>query len=326
MENNPKEMSRVKRNKNEKKKRKWPKIILILLLFLTAILLYGYIRIRRTTDTIHTDLSQEEFEKENHASRDKGKVKLKEEPFSILLMGIDTGDKGRVDRGRSDTMMVLTVNPASKKTTVVSIPRDTRTKIIGKGYDDKINHAYAFGGPSMAMNTVQNLLDIPVDYFVSVNMKGIQQIVDAVGGVTIKPTLTFNQDGYSFTKDQAQKVNGPEALAYSRMRKRDPEGDYGRQARQREIVLAILNKAASFESILNFESVLKTMENNVQTNLEFNEMLTISVNYLPALSNVKEIQMQGEGRKIKGIYYAIIPEEKKQEIGNELRRELELEE
>ena len=152
----------------------------------------------------------------------------------------------------------------------------------------------------------------------------MQQIVDAVGGVTVKPEISFSQDGYSFVQGQSQKIDGAAALAYSRMRKQDPEGDYGRQARQRELVLAILDRATSFESILNFESVLKTMENNVQTNLHFNDMVTISVNYLSALSNVEQIQMEGEGTKINGIYYAIISEEEKSKISNELKKELEI--
>ena len=110
------------------------------------------------------------------------------------------------------------------------------------------------------------------------------------------------------------------------MRKKDPQGDYGRQARQRELVKAILDKAASFGSILRFESLLETAENNLQTNLKFNEMLTISVNYLPALTNVKEIQMQGEGKKIDGIYYDIVSEEEKESISQELKAELDLSE
>lgn len=323
MENDSNSLSRVERRKEKKKK--WPKILLIILLLFGLVLSYLYVRVRMTSDSIHRDLSEEEYQKEEHEGRVNGKVNLqKKEPFSILLMGIDTGDKGRIDRGRSDTMMLLTVNPKNKKTTILSIPRDTLTEIVGKGKEDKINHAYAYGGPTMAMNTVQKLVDIPVDCFVSVNMKGIQQIVDAVGGVKVTPTLTFNQDGYSFIEGEERLVDGPGALAYSRMRKKDPKGDYGRQARQRELVKVILDKAVSFGSILRFESLLETAEDNVQTNLKFNEMLTISVNYLPALTNVKEIQMQGESRKINGIYYDIVSEEEKQSIQKEMKKELEL--
>ncbi|MBD9758662.1 LCP family glycopolymer transferase, partial [Enterococcus faecium] len=79
----------------------------------------------------------------------------KQESFSVLLMGIDTGDLGRVHQGRSDTMMVATVSPEDKQTTIVSIPRDTYVDIVGRDTKDKINHAYAFGGAAMAMDTVQ---------------------------------------------------------------------------------------------------------------------------------------------------------------------------
>lgn len=325
MDKNINEMSRTERLKSKKKKkRRWPLVLLVIFLIFTSVAVYGYMRLKQTTDAIHTDLSDEEFVQEKHPSREKDKINLNgEEPFSILLLGIDKEGEG-LDRGRSDTMMVMAVNPKNKKTTLVSIPRDTRTEIIGKGFDDKINHAHAFGGAGMSMNTVQNLLDIPIDYFVSVNMEGIQQIVDAVGGITVTPTLSFNQSGYSFVQGQPTTVNGEAALAYSRMRKQDPQGDFGRQERQREIVLAVLTKAASFDSILNYQSVLKTMENNLQTNLEFNDMVNIFLNYSSSLSNINQIQMTGEGTRINDIYYLNVSDEDLSEISSELKKELEI--
>lgn len=312
-------LSRTERM-NQKKKRRWPRIVLVVLLLLGSVLTYGYYRLQQTSETIYSEIA-----KDSHPSRENKEVDLKDKkPFSILLMGIDTGDMGRVDKGRSDTIMLMTVNPTNKKTTIVSIPRDTRTEIIGRGVQDKINHAYARGGPTMAINTVQNLLDIPVDYFVSVNMAGMQQIVDAVGGISVTPGLSFNQDGFSFVEGQKIKVDGAAALAYSRMRKQDPQGDFGRQERQREVVSAILKKGASFDSILNFQSVLKTMEANLQTNLEFNQMVSIFMNYSSSLSTIDQIQMTGEGTKINGIYYLEIPEESIAEISSELKRELEI--
>lgn len=319
MGDNLKGMSRTERIKSTKKRR-WPRVLLVVALLLGSLLTYGYYRLQKTSETIYSEIATD-----NHPSRDKEEVNLKgKKPFSILLMGIDTGDIGRIDRGRSDTMMVMTVNPTAKKTTLVSIPRDTRTEIIGKGIDDKINHAYFFGGPTMAINTIQNLLDIPIDYFVSVNMAGIQQIVDAVGGILVTPTLSFQQDEFYFEEGQEVKLDGAAALAYSRMRKQDPEGDFGRQERQREIVLAILKKGASFDSILNYQSVLKTMENNLQTNLEFNEMVSIFVNYSSSLSNINQIQMTGEDLMINDIYYLQVPDETLLEISSELKTELEI--
>jgi anionic cell wall polymer biosynthesis LytR-Cps2A-Psr (LCP) family protein len=86
------------------------------------------------------------------------------EPFSILLAGVDTGDLGRSDQGRSDSMMVVTINPKQKKSTIVSLDRDILANIVGYGTDDKLNHAYAFGGVKMSMDTIETLLDIPIDH------------------------------------------------------------------------------------------------------------------------------------------------------------------
>lgn len=323
MENNTREMSR--RNKKHNKKRKkggrgclW--FFLILLLLGVGVLVYGYFELRQTTDTIFSDPGEETM---RHTSREEQDVNLSgDTPFSVLLMGIDTGDMGRVDSGRSDTMMVMTVNPNTDRTTLVSIPRDTYTEMVGRGTDDKINHAYAFGGASMAINTVQNFLDIPIDYYVSVNMQGIQQIVDAVGGITLTASSSFSQSGHSFVEGQSTQMDGEMALAYSRMRKDD--GDYARQGRQREVVLATVNKIASFNTILNYQSVLQTMEDNVATNMAFDEMVNVFLNYQDAISNIEEVQINGSGTRMGGVYYEIIPEEEVNSISQQLRNELEI--
>lgn len=325
MENDTNEYSRRDRKNNGKKKKRrgrgclW--FFVIVLLIGLGLGIYAYFEIRSTTDTIHDDVTDDTIV---HTSREKDKIQLNQKtPFSILLLGIDSGDKGRIDRGRSDTIMVMTVNPNTGKSTLLSIPRDTYAEIVGKGFQDKINHAYSFGGPAMSMNSVQNYLDIPIDYYVSVNMKGIQQIVDAVGGITLTPSRSFNQDGFSFVEGQPTQMNGEMALSYSRMRKLD--SDYGRQGRQREVVLETLNKIASFNSVLNYQSVLKTMEDNVLTNLTFDELVSVFLNYRTALTNLEQIQLQGSGQRMGGIYYEIIPEEQLQEVRQELKAQLEIE-
>ncbi|RKJ22727.1 LytR family transcriptional regulator, partial [Butyricicoccus sp. 1XD8-22] len=95
------------------------------------------------------------------------------------------------DRGRSDSIIVMTVNPKTESIDMLSIPRDTRVEIVGKGVDDKINHAYAFGGVEMSMNTVEKFLDIPIDYYIKLNMEGFKEIVDAVGGVDVNNDIDF---------------------------------------------------------------------------------------------------------------------------------------
>ena len=141
-----------------KKKRKWPKYVLIaLLLALIAGGIYAYSVYSNFTTTL--DTMHEPVEREQPSVERTDIVEFdQQDPFSVLLLGVDERED---DRGRSDTMVVMTVNPETQSTKMVSIPRDTYTEIIGRGTTDKINHAYAFGGIEMSMNTTENLLDIP---------------------------------------------------------------------------------------------------------------------------------------------------------------------
>ena len=145
----------------------------------------------------------------NTDKRTKDLALSDQEPFSILMLGVDERDG---DKGRSDTMIVLTVNPQKKSVKMLSIPRDTRTEIVGHGTQDKINHAFAFGGAKMSMDTVENFLDIPIDYYMKINMEGFKDIVDAVGGVTVQNDLDFSSDGVHFAKG-SHTLNGKDALS-----------------------------------------------------------------------------------------------------------------
>lgn len=244
----------------------------------------------------------------------------KQESFSVLLMGIDTGDLGRVDQGRSDTMMVATVSPEDKQTTIVSIPRDTYVEIVGHNTTDKINHAYAFGGAAMAMDTVQNYLDIPIDHYVSINMMGLKELVDAVGGIEVNNDITFSQDGYDFTIGKTT-LDGDQALAYSRMRYEDPNGDYGRQERQRKIVEGIARKVLSS----NYQSVLNALETNMRTDMSFTDMRKIAFDYRDAFGTIKQDQMQGEGFMQDGISYQRVSDQELERVQKELKDQLNLE-
>lgn len=276
-----------------------------------------YSDVASTTDEVYQDVDKEE-------ARQKPVEIGNKEPFSVLLLGVDTGDLGRTEQGRSDTMMVVTVNPNTEQTSILSIPRDTYTEIVGRGTMDKINHAYAFGGVSMSINSVQKLLDIPIDYYVEVNMQGVKDIVDTLGGVQVTPPLSFNYEGYTFTEGQSVTLDGDTALAYSRMRYDDPNGDYGRQGRQRQIIVAAMRKAASLSTITNYQGILGALENNMQTNLTFDNMVSIFNDYRGAASNVNQIQLEGAGTKIDGIYYAIVDDADLSETSTLLKEQLEI--
>ena len=123
-----------------------------------------------------------------------------------------------------------------KKAQLLSIPRDTYTEIVGMKTYDKINHAYAYGQAKMAINSVEKLFDTNIDFYMEINMSGLMEFVDAVGGIEVTSPLTFTYEGRSFEEGKTELLDGESALRFARMRYDDPEGDYGRQKRQRIVI------------------------------------------------------------------------------------------
>lgn len=290
----------------------------VLILVVLAVLgVFFYNDIRSAFNGFQQTISQENLRQQpvNLAAGD---------PFSVLLLGIDSGDFERTDQGRSDTIMLSSVNPHNNQTTILSIPRDTRVYINEVGYEDKLNHAYAYGGAGAAVNAVQSLLNVPIDYYITVDMAGLQQLIDAIGGIQLTPSIDTYQDGYQFIAGQTLIVDGAGALAYVRNRQDDPRGDYGRQARQREVVLATLNAVGSIDSLINYRPLLGTLEQAVTTNLSFEQLMTFFQNYRNVADSVIEEQLNGEGVTIDNIYYEVIPEAELNRVQQLLRGELEL--
>lgn len=320
------ENRRTKKRKKRKKKSPLNKFLLSLLGILSIITLAGifviwrvYSDVRSSTDAMYEEVEGQEQRRQTPVVVDEG-----EEPFSVLLMGLDTGEFGRIDQGRSDSIMVMTINPNTDNATMISVPRDTYTEIVGHGTEDKINHAYAFGGVPMSINTVQNLFDVPIDYYVSVNMEAIQEIIDSVGGIEITPPLTFTHTDFSFIEGQTTHMDGTKALAYSRMRYDDPKGDYGRQERQREVLETTIKKFATLDSIMNYRTILNSLSSNMQTNLTFDDMLNVFTKYRDSADSIDQVQMTGSGKKMDGVYYEFIPEEEVQRVSTILKTELEI--
>ncbi|WP_462410753.1 polyisoprenyl-teichoic acid--peptidoglycan teichoic acid transferase TagU [Neobacillus sp. Marseille-QA0830] len=304
---------------DKNKRRVWPKVVgIILLVFVIGGGAYAYTvyhSLKTAVVTMHQPIERKQSEK-----REEPVVFEKKDPFSVLMLGVDEREG---DKGRSDTIIVLTVNPNNKSVKMLSIPRDTRTEIIGKGKEDKINHAYAFGGVPMAMDTVENFLNIPIDYFIQINMEGFQDIVDAVGGVKVQNDLDFTNDNIHFAKGEIT-LNGDEALSYSRMRYDDPRGDFGRQARQRQIIQAIIHEGMSMSSLTNFSDIFTALGKNVKTNLTFDQLVDIQMNYKDAGSSIEQLEIKEQGTTINDIYYGLVSAEEKQRVQNELKAQLEL--
>ncbi|MCM3240434.1 LytR family transcriptional regulator [Heyndrickxia oleronia] len=307
----------------EEKKSRKKKILIIVFSILGVFILGGgafaysvYHNINQTAKKIH----QPVVKREQPVKREK-EVTLKErDPFSVLLLGVD---KRKNDKGRSDTIIVLTVNPNKKSVEMLSIPRDTRTEIVGKGTIDKINHAYAFGDVEMSMDTVEKFLGIPIDYYVMVNMQGFKDVVNAVGGVDVKNDLEFTAGKETFAVGDLH-LNGSQALKYSRMRHDDPRGDFGRQMRQRQIIDSILEKGASISSLWTYDDILDAVSKNLKTNLTLDDMVDIQSKYKDLRHNIKQFQINGDGKMIDGVWYYLVPEEERQAVSNRLKEHLEL--
>ncbi|WP_280770601.1 LCP family protein [Salipaludibacillus daqingensis] len=289
----------------------------LLLVFLVAVGGYGfylYKSVQSTIDTqMHTTLDREKTDK-----RDIEVNMDEKEPLSFLLLGVDAEES---TTGRTDTMMVITVNPNDQSMKMVSLPRDTRMEIVGRGFEDKVNHAYAFGGADMAIATVENYFDIPIDYFLTVNMEGFKEMVDSVGGVTVYNDFDFRQSGYDFHEGE-NFLDGDQALAYARMRKEDSRGDLGRNDRQRQIVNGMIKEGAQFSSITRAESILDAIGGNMVTNLTFDEMVKLQSNYRDARHNQETYEIEGSGETIDGIWYLMVPDEERQRISGELQAHL----
>jgi len=249
------------------------------------------------------------------AAPDEQKVEPQgEKPLSILLFGVD---KRGADAGRSDTIIYLVSNPELRQTLMFSIPRDTRTQIADIGGQDKINHAYAFGGMSSTVRTVESFLATPIDYYVKVDMEGFLNIIDSLGGVVIDNERAFSYEGFQFQKGKIA-LDGKMALAYARMRHDDPEGDFGRNKRQQLIIQQLMNKAKEISTVNKLDKVLADVGASVKTNLTFDDMKNLMFHYKAALDQVHVLRINGQGEMLNGIYYYAVPEEERSRIKSQI--------
>lgn len=254
---------------------------------------------------------------QSNKGNDQGKVNGLA-PFTVLMLGVDQREH---DRGRSDTMIVLAVNPQKKSVLMFNIPRDTRVVIPGRSGMDKINHAYAYGGVELSIGTVEQFLDYPIDYYVKANMEGFTHIIDMIGGVQVNSPMAFQYEGTSFDKGLLQ-LNGEDALKYCRMRYDDPRGDLGRNARQRAVIQSVMHNAVSLSGITHFRGMLSELGDSVKTNMTFDQMKKLISNYKPQTERFTTTEISGTGSMIGGLWYYMVNDTERARIHNQLKEEL----
>lgn len=239
------------------------------------------------------------------------------EPFTILLMGIDSTDevlsKNAIANG--DTLILITFNPKTLNATMLSIPRDSYVPIAcwsGRP-ENKITHAAAYGNDCM-INTIENYLDVNIDYYAKINFKGLVKLVNAVGGVEVDVpkelcTDDSSRGGQVCIKEGHQTLMGEEALVFARNRKQLANGTFGREAHQQEIIKALINKIKGIKDVTKFIEILNTVSDNLDTNLTTKQILSFyniakdiikkSLSSDEAeLINIQQLFLDGDGQMI----------------------------
>lgn len=211
-------------------------------------------------------------------TKETGSIVSPENKINIMVMGVDERSD---DVGRSDTLFVMTVDMKTKEVAMLSIPRDTRVKIPGNGWD-KINAAYAYGGQKLSQQAVENLLGIKIDHHIVINVTGFKKIIDAMGGVTIdvEKRMYYNDpyddDGGLLIdlRPGVQHMDGNTAIQY--VRYRDEEGDIGRVARQQKFLKAVLTEVASPSVITKIPAIIREVSSVVKSDMSTSEMLNLA--------------------------------------------------
>lgn len=260
-------------------------------------------------------------------------------PFTILLMGVDVdaATRGGGWEGRSDSMILVTVNPQTQKTTMMSLTRDIMVELANEdgtssGTVEKLNHAYSYGQAPMTIATVEKMMDIKIDRYVQINMDGLMSLVDALNGITVNNTLGFpisieaQEPAYTATVAPGEQlINGSQALVYARMRYDDPEGDLGRQKRQREVIGAIVKKLLQLDGFTQYKKILDAVSTNLQTDIEITTgTLPSLLGYRDSLNTIESYQLDGEGEMVDGLSYQIPTSQHLLEMQNVLKKSLGL--
>ncbi|UOR11661.1 LCP family protein [Halobacillus amylolyticus] len=277
---------------------------------------------------------------ESHQSLERGEksdmrnteVQPEFDNTSILFIGVDdsnTRSNGNPTghTSRSDALVLATFNDDDKSVKLLSIPRDSYVYIPEVGYRDKITHAHAFGGTDATVKTVENFLNVPVDYYVRLNFNSFIEVINSLGGVKFDVPFELTEQNSEDEEDAIhleegyQTVTGEEALALVRSRQYD--SDLARGQRQMKMIEAIIEKASQIGSISNYGDVIDSIGNNLKTNLTFSEMTAYKDYVLQQDGlNFEEMQLEGEGGYINGGWYYQVDQMSLLNIQNTLQAHL----
>lgn len=228
--------------------------------------------------------------------------------INIALFGIDAQDG---EAGRSDSIIIATIDTTHKKLKLTSIMRDSYVTIADRG-QDKINHAYAFGGAQLAIKTLNENFDLNIEDFVAVNFTTMPKIIDKLGGVTIDITSEEVSHIPGIDSAGTYTLTGEQALAYSRIRYASG-GDYVRTDRQRTVLNKVFEKILA-TNVSQYPGLLSEILPMVKTSLDYSEILNLGNEVLKmGVTNLEQERFPRdeycEGKMISGIYYLTFDKE-----------------
>jgi polyisoprenyl-teichoic acid--peptidoglycan teichoic acid transferase len=284
---------------------------------------YLYKKAETVFSSSYKDDGREKSDKRENA------VDPKDDNVSVLFIGVD-GSESRDygEKTRSDALMLATLNEKKKTVKLVSIPRDSYVYVPEVDYETKINHAHYFGGPKATIETVEETLNVPVDYYVKMNFYAFMDVIDALNGISVEVPYEMYEKDAEDNHDAIhllpgkQKLNGEEALALARTRKLDNDVERGK--RQQEIIQAIMKKAISANSISKYDDIIEAIGSNMQTNMTFEEMKSLVSYGTNGSLDVETLSLEGQDMYIDGTYYWELQTESVDEISEELQKHLDV--
>lgn len=284
--------------------------MMLLTLVLIVVPVIFIINLYKTSESAMQN-SYDKTDSKRQSSIREGKVNPSKDAVSILFLGIDDNEGRRkngqtTEHSRTDSMILSTFSPDKRQIRLLSIPRDTISYIPKVGYYDKITHAHAYGGPVAAMDSVEATLNVPVDYYVRVNMDAFVEAVDELGGIYYDVPYDLNEpntddSGRIKIKKGYQKLNGDEALAVARTRHHD--SDLKRGERQMDLIKLLFQKAKSLDSYDKLDDLVKIVGKNAKHNLTASEIKSLASMYLSDDIEFKTSQLKGEDDYLQNIYY-----------------------
>lgn len=299
-------------------------VIVVIALFVCGMV---YKNLRDTTQNMYTPVAKTT---KSNKGRNLDNLLAQKKPINILLLGTDTGAMGRSWKGRTDTIMMMAINPKTNSTSIVSIPRDSNA--IFPDFPQygvtKINSAYTLGGVGETVKTLDKYYSVPIDGYIMINMGGLKKAIDQVGGIDVTSPLTFDNMGYHFQEGKTYHMDGKKALAFAQLRHGDPRQDYGRQDRDRRVVMALLKKSISPTTLLNTK-FLNSISSEMQTDLTMNQMYKIGMDYRNATDNLSQDHAQGVSKQTQNPKFGtmeieVVSRQERQRVSDKLRAALGL--